>query len=126
MNFNCEELTINDDPDFGCTIKFSDSKETDNEFTPIEELLHPKDKYLLIQRSYPEDEYENDWYTVESSESDISLSYKDNIYVRLRKDLIEINWSGEQLKIVLSLPDKEYRNLEKTIKSRFKDRLVLL
>jgi len=126
MNFKCEQLTITDDPDFGCTIKFSDSEKKHDENTPIEEILHSKKKYLLIQRSYPEDEYENDWYSIESSESDTELNYKDDMIIRLRRDSFEIIWTGEQLNIGLKITDKEYLQLEEILKTRFKERVTLL
>ncbi len=126
MNFKCKQLTITDDPDFGCTIEFSDSEKKHDEHTPIEEILHPRNKYLLIQRSYPQDEYENDWYSIESSESDTELNYKDDMIIRLRRDSFEINWTGEQLNIGLKITDKEYLQLEEILKTRFKERVTLL
>ena len=126
MNFKCEQLTITDDPDFGCTINFSDSEKIINEFTSVSELLHPKNKYLMIQRSYPEESGDMDWYSVETSESEIGLNYKDNMYIKLQPDLFEINWSGEQLLIGLSLSDGKYLELEKMLKIRFKKRVTLL
>ncbi len=48
MNFKCETLSITDDPDFGCTISFSDEKPGNNEFKLMEELMHPSYKYLLL------------------------------------------------------------------------------
>jgi len=56
----------------------------------LEELLNQAGKYLLIQRSYPENEYENDWFTIESSEIDIDFSQKDDMYIKLCKDEFEI------------------------------------
>ncbi|MBL4755947.1 MAG: hypothetical protein JKY52_20435 [Flavobacteriales bacterium] len=126
MDFTCERLTITDDPDFGCTIEFSDSEERIDEFTPVKELLHPKNKYLLIQRSYPEVEDEIDWYSVESSESETELSYRDKMIIKLSRELFEINWSGDQLAISLKLNDKEYSQLNRILKNRFKDRTILM
>jgi len=126
INFKCKHLSITDDPDFGCTLEFSDSEDINNEHARIEDLLHPKDKYLLLQRSYPEDEYENDWYTVESSESDIELSQKDKIIIKLRPHVFTISWPGEQLSIGLNLLDKEFLRLKKILKTSFKERVILI
>ena len=126
MNFKCERLSITDDPDFGCTIQFLDSKETNDEILTIEKILHPQNKYVLIQRSYPEDDHENDWYLVESSESDTELNYLDKIIIKLRRELIEISWSGEKVTIGLDLSEKEYLQLENTLKNNFKQRIILL
>ncbi|MFT4757349.1 MAG: hypothetical protein ACI91R_002002 [Vicingaceae bacterium] len=85
-------MTITDDPNFGCTIEFSDSEDKDDELMPFEDLMHPKDKYLLIQKSYPEEEEEEeeDWYSLETSESDVGLSYKNNMYVNLDRSMFGI------------------------------------
>ena len=125
MNFKCEQLTISIDPDFGCTIEFSDSKDEVDEFTPIEELFHPKGKYLLIQRSFPEEEDDVDWYSIESSESEIELNFKDKMIITMTRDYFEIGWSGERLTIGLDLSDKEYFQLEKTLKTMFKEKILL-
>ena len=126
INFKCEQLTITDDPDFGCTIEFSGKKEIRDEFRPIEELLKPNNQYLQIQRTYPEDEDEIDWYTIESSESDTVLNQLDMIIIDLNGDSVEISWSGDKVKIELALVDKEIIKLKKTFKKRFKDKVILL
>ena len=126
MNFECKKLTITDDPVFGCTIEFSDSIETDSEAITIEELYSPMVKYLLIQRSYPEELDDNDWYTIESSEADIDFSQKDKMYVTLSPNRFEIYCSGEKIVIGLNLLEKEYKNLEKTLRNQFREMVVLL
>jgi hypothetical protein len=126
MNFINNQLKIIDDPDFGCTIVFSDTIENyDENITSADQLTSNK-KYLLIQRSYPEDEYEIDWYTVETTESDVGLSPKDNIIIKLKRETFEISWSGEKLTIGLNLSDKEYLKLDKILRKRFKDRMIFI
>ncbi len=126
INFKCEQLTITDDSDFECTIEISGKKEISDEFRPIENLLKPNYQYLLIQRSYPEDEDEIDWYTIESSESDIELNQLDKIIIDLKNDSIEISWSGAKVKIELTDMEKEIIKLKKILKKRFKDKIILL
>ncbi len=63
VDFICKTLSITDDPDFGCTVEFSDS--IDNENENIDYIIDNTEKYLLIQRSYPEDIDEIDWYFIE-------------------------------------------------------------
>ena len=127
MNFKCVELSITDDPDFGCTIRFSDTKDKEyDENQTIEEMMTSNDKYFLIQRSYPEDLYENDFYSIETSESDIELSYLDKILIELNEDNIKINWSGDRVEIGLKLEENEIKYLRKILKKRFKERLILI
>lgn len=125
MNFECKKLNITDDPDFGCTIEFTDTIEQQTENMTIEELFNSKTKYLLIQKSYPEDEDENDWYTIETSESDIDFNQKDKMLVTLGPEKFELNYSGELIVIGLNISDKEILNLEKTLRSQFKEKVIL-
>ena len=126
MNFECRQLTINDDPDFGCTIEFNGTIENYNENLTIEEQLSPSGKYLLIQRSYPEEEFENDWYTIETSVTEIDFSQKDKMYVNLNQKEFEIYCAGVTIVIGLKLSKKEYSQLDKTLRTRFKDKIVIM
>lgn len=126
MNFECKQLTITDDPDFGCTIEFNDTIENYNENMSIEELMNSTGKYLLIQRSYPEDEYETDWYTIETSETKIDFNQKDSMHVKLNRKEFEIYCSGVSISIGLTLTDKEYLKLDMTLRTRFKDKVVMM
>jgi hypothetical protein len=109
---------------FGCTIEFSDSIDDGNE--SIEDIIKSTEKYLLIQRSYPEDFDESDWYTVETSECETELNQKDKIIIKLKRNLFEINWSCAKLIIGLDLNDSEFNNLDRVLKKRFKDKVILI
>ncbi len=124
VDFICKNLSITDDPDFGCTVEFSDS--IDNENENIDYIINNTEKYLLIQRSYPEDRDEIDWYTVETSENETELNQKDKIFIKLNSSLFEINWSGSKLIIGLELTNSELNDLNKILKTRFKDKIILL
>ncbi len=122
MNFQCEELTISDE-EFGCTITFSDSKTSEDQFKTIEEIMNSEEKYLLIQRTYPEDDYESDYYHLESSETNTELDSDDIITVTIERERFEIDWAGTRLEIGLNLTDKEMKNLEEILETRFKDKI---
>ena len=124
MNFQCEELTISDE-ELGCTITFSDSKSADDQFKTIDEIINSDEKYLLIQKTYPEDDYEDDYYHIESSESDTVLDSEDKITVRLSRDSFEISWSGDHLKIGLNLTHKELKDLKEIFEVVLKERVIL-
>jgi len=127
MNFKCVELRITDNPNFGCTIRFSDTKDKEyDENQTIEEMMTSNDKYFLIQRSYPEDLYENDFYHIETSESDVELSYLDKILIEFSEDNIEIQWSGDKVEIGLNVEENEIKLLRKILKKRFKERIILI
>jgi hypothetical protein len=124
MNFQCEELTISDE-EFCCTIILSDSKSSDDQFKTLEEIMNSEEKYLLIQRTYPEDDYDSDYYHLETSETDTELDSDDIITVKMNQDRLEIDWAGAHLEIGLDLTDKEMRSLEEILQVRFKDRIRL-
>ena len=125
MDFECKKLTISDDPSFGCTIEFKDSDNDDQNLT-IEELLNPSHQYLLIQRSYPEELYDNDWYTIESSLTPLDFSQEDGMYVKLSQKEFEIYCAGVKIVIGLNLSTKEYSRLDKTLRKRFKGKVVMM
>ncbi len=124
MNFQCEELTISDE-ELGCTIIFSDSKSADDQFKTIDEIMNSEEKYLLIQKTYPEDDYEYNYYHIESSESDTELDFEDKMTVRLSREKFEISWSGDQLKIGLDLTDRELNALKEVLEVVFKERVII-
>jgi len=124
VDFICKNLSITDDPDFGCTVEFSDSLE--NKTEDIDDIINSKEKYLLIQRSYPEDFDEIDWYTVETSENETELNQKDKIIIKIKRNIFEVSWSGSKLIIGLELSDSEYNKLKKTLQKKFKDKIILL
>ena len=124
VDFICKNLSITDDPDFGCTVEFSDSLEKNTE--DIDDIINSTEKYLLIQRSYPEDFDEIDWYTVETSENGTELNQKDKIIIKIKRSIFEISWSGSKLIIGLELSDSDYNNLKRTLQKKFKDKIILL
>ncbi|MBM3404930.1 MAG: hypothetical protein FJY10_08585 [Bacteroidetes bacterium] len=126
MNFSCIELRITDDPGFGCIIQFSDTKDNEyDENQTTDEIINLKEKYFLIQRSYPEELYENDFYHIESSESSTELGYSDKILIDLSKDNIKIQWSGDKVELGLNIEEAEVLYLRKILKKRFKEKIIL-
>ena len=125
MDFKCEELIIEDE-EFGCTVIFSDSKFSENQFKTTEEIMNLEEKYLLIQRTYPEDDDDVDSYHIETSETDIDLVSDDiKMTVAIDRERFKIDWPGAHLEIGLNLTDRELENLKEILKARFKDRLRL-
>lgn len=68
MKFECKKISIDDSP-FGCTVGFYDRKpdyEAQINMT-IQEIIDSKGQYVMLQRTYPEDEFESDYYHFETS-----------------------------------------------------------
>ena len=69
MNFVCKEISISDE-EFGCTVTFSE-KEEDNDFEiqkTIDEIMDSIGQYVMLQRTYGEDEFEEDYYYFETKD----------------------------------------------------------
>jgi hypothetical protein len=74
MKFNCQDISISDES-FGCTISLSENRDEYNEEKADQYLKMSPGKvaesigrYILLQRSYPEDEFEKDYYYFETSD----------------------------------------------------------
>lgn len=69
MNFKCEKISINDE-EFGCTITFSENQKS-NDFKKqktVKEIMESSEKYIMLQRTYGEDDFEEDYYYFETSD----------------------------------------------------------
>ena len=80
----------------------------------------------MIQRSYPEDEFEVDYYHIESSETETELNPRDKIVVSLSHEKIEIGWSNDHIEIGLNLTENEHNELREAFENSFKERTILL
>jgi hypothetical protein len=125
MNFQCKELSISDE-EFGFTIIFSDTISSDDQFKTVEEIINSGEKYLLVQRTYPEDDHELDCYYLETSETATELSLKDKMIVEISQEKFKINWSGDNLEIGLNLTTKEQQVLRKAFEVTFRERTIIL
>jgi hypothetical protein len=123
MNFICKKLSIIDDNGFMYIIELSDK--TDPENKGIEETTDNYQKYFRIQRSYPEELYENNFYSIETSESGIELGFLDKIIINLSRDLIKIDWCSERVEIGLKINSKNFDSLRKILKTRFKEKIIM-
>lgn len=120
INFLCKELTIQDQ-ELGCTITFSDSTSADDQFKTIEEIMNSDEKYLLIQRTYAEDDDDTDFYHFESTELDFEPNEK--MIVNLRKDRFEADCYCGELTIGLNLKNKEIEDLTHILETKFSERI---
>ena len=125
INFQCIELTIQNE-EFGCTVTFSDSKSADDQFKTEDEIMNSNDKYLLIQRTYAEDEYDKENYHIESSESNANFDPRKKIIMSINHKRLEAKWSGEEVLIGLNLKNQELENLLRILDSEFNERIWII
>lgn len=115
MKFRCKEISISD-KELGYTITFSDTKDKESvENQSYDDIKNSMGNYLMLQRTYPEDEFEKDFYYIEASDFDKSDELK-NFKIELRKNLFIIEWSKGNAEIELTITDSEFQDIIKAIK----------
>lgn len=106
MNFNCKEISLIDD-EFSCTVTLSEYEENNNfdiNMT-VDEIMDSIGQYILLERTYGEDEFDEDYYYFESSEfeksgdlDDFEIILTENQFVLLKgieKNEIQIHPSNQ-------------------------------
>lgn len=114
MNFKCKELTISDEY-LGCTITFSDTIKQEFYENHDYDEINENEKYLMLQRTYPEDEFENDYYTIELSDFEKSGELKE-FKIKLDRNIFKIEWDSKKTEIELDIDNKKYDRLVKALK----------
>ena len=115
MKFNCKEISISDE-EFGCTLTFSE-KEDNGSFEigmTIDEIMASTGQYILLQRTYPEDEYESDYYYLETSNPDKSGELKD-FSIHLYRTRFLMTYNNETFEIGINTNDEEFESLKKIL-----------
>ena len=113
MKFECKELRISDE-EFGCTITFSDT--VDKGYDTYEEIMNLNENYLLLQRTFPEDEYENDdTCYIELSDFEKSGFFSE-FSINLKRSEFKLEWEEDILEITLKINEKKFKQLKKALK----------
>ena len=116
MKFDCNELSISDDQ-LGLTITLSEMKDdpvAEMSMTD-KELMNLPGEYLLIQKTYAEDEFEKDFYSVETSDPEKSgelTSFTINLY----RHQFLIAWDDELFEIKMNIDNREFEALKAALK----------
>ena len=126
MKFDCKEISISDDF-FGCTLTLSDVKDNAAEQIgmSIEQIMSSSGKYLLLQRTYPEDDFEDDYYYFETSEFDKASELK-NFRIELNKNNLLLKIEDDLFEINIKCNREKYNNLKKILVKLVNDKGQLL
>ena len=104
----------------GLEIEFLEKKyEEDPEsldYDNITEVVNSIGPHLLIQRSYPEDEFERDYYYIESNRFDKSGDLKKFTFTLYKRNL-KINWGNNLAEIELKVIEKDINALIKALQT---------
>jgi len=115
MKINCSEISINDD-DLGCQITFSEDrdlgKKTEN--MSVKEIIDSAGKYLLLQRSYPENEYGINYYYFETHNENLRGDLI-NYEMTLSRTYFEFKIQNEKIAISINPTEKEFGELKKIL-----------
>ena len=124
IEFECRELEISD-VEFGFTIIFSENLSADDQYKSEEELMNSNDHHLLIQLSYPEDEFESEYFYVETRDLKFELTNKTKLKLQIEREMIQIENKKMICKIKMNLTDKRKKELLDAIKMNFDNRIEI-
>ena len=99
MKFNSKEIEIENN-EFGYTLTFNENEtHYKSEMNKsAKELMHSTQKYILLQRTYPEDEFEKDYYYFEPSDFDKACELK-NFVIDLYRTSFELTLNGDSYQV---------------------------
>ena len=108
------------DEEFGCTLTFSENRNNNVSKIgiTIDEILTSSGNYILLQRTYPEDEFESDYYYIETSNPDKSGELKD-FSINLYRTQLLLTYDNEIIEIGINTSDEEFEILKKKGNSSF-------
>jgi hypothetical protein len=111
MKFDCKEISINDG-ELGCEVTFSENEELGSkiENMSFKEIIDSIGRYLLLQRTYPEDDLCRDNYYFETHYEKLCGELEDFEIVLSRKSF-ELKFDSEIVEISINPSDKEFADL---------------
>jgi hypothetical protein len=117
MKFDCRKIEISDE-EFGCSISFADRENesnTEKEMT-IDEIITSLGQYILIQRTYSEREFENDYYYYETSDFEKKSGNLKDFRIDLNRYKFKLTCNNELFEIKLNIGDQEFENVKRILK----------
>ena len=113
MEFECKEIEINDE-ELGCTLTFCDRKDSQFEGEQtIEEIIDSIGEYVMLQRSYGEDD-EEDYHYFEMSESEECGELID-FKIDLEPNKFSMRIGNEKIEISLNISEKLYEEISEAL-----------
>jgi len=113
MKFVSNDISISDS-EYGCQICFSD--EVDNGNKSQNNNSDSLGNYILLQRTYPEDDFDKDYSYIEFSDfgkSGALKNYKMNLY----RNRLLIYYKNENIEILFDVKDSKYQKIKKVMQN---------
>ena len=103
--------------EFGCTITFSENMNNgiSEEKLTFDEIIDSIGTYIMLQRTYAEDEFEEDYCYLESSDPEKSGEIE-NFEINLSRNQFVLNFEKEVYEIELNLDTKIFEKLKENLK----------
>jgi hypothetical protein len=116
MKFICNEIQVGNQ-EFGCTISFSENMNNgiSEEKLTFDEIIDSIGTYIMLQRTYAEDEFEEDYCYFESSDPEKSGEIE-NFEINLSRNQFVLNFEKEVYDIELNLDTKIFEKLKENLK----------
>lgn len=115
MKFICKEILISDE-EFGCTITFTENVEKydyEKEQT-VEDIMNSLGQYIMLQRTYGDDEFEEDFYYFETSDFDKSGELNEFKITLIETEFI-LTFENEKYEIQINPDIQVYEELKKAL-----------
>ena len=111
MKLDCKEISINDG-ELGCEVTFSENEDlgSKNENMSLKEIIDSIGRYLLLQRTYPEDDFGRDYYYFETHDENLGGELED-FEIVLSRHCFELIFDSEIIEISINPSDKEFADL---------------
>ena len=115
MKFDSRKIQIDND-EFGYTLTFDeDENNSEREMEkPLKELMHSTQKYILLQRTYPEDDIEKDYYYFEPSEFEKACELKDFV-ITLYRTKFELLLNENLYQVQFRVDDNKFEKIKEAI-----------
>ena len=115
MKLDCKEISISDE-DFGCQITFSENEDlgSETEHLSFNEIIESIGRYLLIQRSYPENDIGNGNYYFETHNENLCGDLED-FEIFLSRNCFELRFSEDNIEISINPTEKEFAELKRVL-----------
>lgn len=115
MEFVCKEISISDE-ELGCQVTFSENEDlgAKSKSMSFKEIIESNGRYLLLQRSYPEDDFEDGNYYYETHDENLCGDLEDFEMVLSRNSFV-LKFPIEKIEISIKPTEKEYSELKRVL-----------
>ncbi|WP_153800395.1 hypothetical protein [Foetidibacter luteolus] len=116
MKFECRKISVIDE-EFGCTVTLSENEDKWSSVLDINavSVMASVEQYLLLQRTFSEDEFESDYYYIETNDPEISGELT-VFSIYLYRKYLSMTYENELIEISLNVNDREFESLKQGLK----------